>query len=46
MPSTARSTAITVLTGAAANLKQRLQEFRNIHADAQVGVSAVAAPAE
>ncbi len=28
---------------AAANLKQRLQEFRNIHADAQVGVSAVAA---
>ncbi|HGA5518620.1 TPA: conjugal transfer protein TraF [Salmonella enterica subsp. enterica serovar Typhimurium] len=28
---------------AAANLKQRLLEFRNIHADAQVGVSAVAA---
>lgn len=28
---------------AAANLRQRLQEFRNIHADAQVGVSAVAA---
>ncbi|EGM9638907.1 conjugal transfer protein TraF [Escherichia coli] len=28
---------------AAANLRQRLLEFRNIHADAQVGVSAVAA---
>ncbi len=30
---------------AAANLKHRLQEFRNINADAQVGVSAVAAMA-
>lgn len=28
---------------AAGNLKRRLQEFRNIHADAQAGVSAVAA---
>ncbi|HCL5312222.1 TPA: conjugal transfer protein TraF [Salmonella enterica] len=28
---------------AAADLKNRLQDFRNIHADAQVGVSAVAA---
>ncbi|ECU9822344.1 conjugal transfer protein TraF [Salmonella enterica] len=33
----------TGMEQAAASLKNRLQDFRNIHADAQVGVSAVAA---
>lgn len=37
------SASRTGVEQAAASLKNRLQDFRNIHADAQVGVSAVAA---